>query len=124
MRLANQPGVVRLGRYLYLENNYPEIHGHAGLDVMLLVPWHEELPRERRRRDKQRMKAKARRTFAGLTPLDFWRSGEDRERWLKDCEKLADNLAHCQRRCCNRARDWDGPSVQERRWAAAQPDGD
>lgn len=85
---------------------------------------YKELPRERRRRDHQRMKAKARRIFTrGSTGgLEFWRSPEDRDRWLLDCEKLADHLAHCKRRCCNRARDWEGLTRQERIWAIATKD--
>ncbi len=120
MKLQHQ-GALRLGRYLYLINDFPGDDSER----MLMVPWHEELPRERRRRDKQRMKAKARRIFArtySMGGLEFWRSAEDRERWLADCQKLADHLAHCRRRCCNRARDWEGPTWQERRWVSATKD--
>lgn len=74
-----------------------------------------EPSRARRIRDKQRMKAKARRIFTKFheTPIDFWKSNDDRLRWMKDCERLADNLAHCSRWCCNKRRKHEGPPMQE-----------
>ena len=76
-----------------------------------------EPKRARRIRDKQRMKARARRVFTKFyeIPLDRWRSNDDRLNWEKDCQHLADNLAHCSKRCCNRPRDIEGPNMQERR---------
>lgn len=72
-----------------------------------------------RRAQKARMRAKVRRIAKSCwdTRLEFWRSGQDRANWLKSCELLADNLAHCAKPCCNKRRFYEGPPIQERRWA-------
>jgi hypothetical protein len=36
---------------------------------------------------------------------------------MKANERLADNLQHCKKRCCNKPRLWGGPPMQERREA-------
>lgn len=72
-----------------------------------------EPKRARRIRDKQRMKARARRVFAHVAeniPVG------SRQAFMKANERLADNLAHCNKRCCNRVRDWEGQTLQERRF--------
>lgn len=75
------------------------------------TPWHERR-RARRIRDKLRMKAKARRTFEQVS-VSF--PVGERQAFLRGCERLADNLAHCRKRCCNKRRFWEGPNMQERR---------
>lgn len=68
-----------------------------------------EEKRQRRIRDKQRMKAKAVRVFA--------------ERGFHNPRnaRLADNLAFCQRICCGNPRRWFGElTMQERRFEAAE----
>jgi hypothetical protein len=71
-----------------------------------------EDPRARRIRDKQRMKARARRTFAYVVAHVPPAEQQD---FLRRCERLADNLAHCGNPCCNRRRLWEGPTIQEQR---------
>lgn len=79
-------------------------------------PKFRERRRARRIRDKQRMKARARRLFASvLGDPSLWKSRADFEEHLQRCERLADNLAHCSKRCCNKRRKWEGPTIQERR---------
>lgn len=77
-----------------------------------------EPKRARRIRDKQRKKARVRNIAKHCwnSNLDYWRSGQDYYNWLKQCEQLADNLAHCQKPCCNKRRFYEGPPIQERRW--------
>jgi hypothetical protein len=60
--------------------------------------------RARRRRDKQRMKARAKRVY-------FFFSNDPSE-----AAKLADHLAHCSLSCCGNPRRWFGQlTMQERR---------
>jgi hypothetical protein len=83
-----------------------------------------EPTRARRIRDKQRMKAKARRVFGQRLGPENFRGRQEYAEWQKANEQLADHPAHCQKPCCNRARDYEGPTMQERRFMAAQrPDG-
>lgn len=72
--------------------------------------------RARRIRDKQNMKAKARRLFGWVLRDPYlWKSRTEYEAHLHRCEKLADHLAHCSKPCCNKRRFWDGPTIQEKR---------
>jgi len=73
-----------------------------------------EPSRARRIRDKQRMKAKARRIWKHIA--DLYPVGK-RQAYLKANEKLADHLAHCNRWCCNKRRKHEGPPIQEIREA-------
>lgn len=63
--------------------------------------------RARRIRDKVNAKAHAR-----WVAKYIW--GQCPE-WQRRAERLADHLAHCNKRCCNRPRRWEGPTVQEKR---------
>lgn len=62
-----------------------------------------ELQRARRRRDLERMKAKARRVYPDVPQAPKW----------------ADHLAVCSCALCSRSRKFLGPTVQERRWNSA-----
>ena len=59
------------------------------------------------------MKNKARRIFAHIA--DSYPPGL-RQAYMKANEKLADNLAHCNKPCCNKRRAYEGPTIQERRY--------
>lgn len=71
--------------------------------------------RSHRRHHQRRMKQKARRVFAH-SMSGLWQTEEDREQFLQRCEHLANHLAHCSKRCCNKPRKWEGITLQERRF--------
>lgn len=68
---------------------------------------YREPPRDRRIRERDRMKAKAR-----WLAKHIWRRPPY---WQKRAEQIADHLAHCSKPCCNKRRFWDGPTFQEKR---------
>lgn len=82
-----------------------------------------EEKRERRRRDKERMKARARRIYGKYFSLDLGHSAEEKERIDRKNERLADHIKTCScSGCGNPRRDkWnksDRLTLQEKRFLA------
>lgn len=80
-----------------------------------------EEKRERRRRDKERMKARARRVYGRIRSTSLGWSQEEQDEWIQRQGRLADHIKACSCEACGNPRrsKWNKSerlTLQERRF--------